>query len=237
MSSGLVRYQQIWDQKRKEGLALLSRAKVRRLLRIAVVCSFVFLLFWIIMKLALYILPFLIAFVIANTLEPVIRFFMNRFKMSRKVSSITVLSILLVSLGSMTILLASRIFRELKQISVQLPHYLQEIYLDLKNITDTTRQDFPELSDALSQSLDVAFSRLAGYVGSKSDLLMQSLVDLAISIPGMLLFIIVTLLSTYFFSADRNRIADFLQHLLPASFSSRAEKVKHGMLAALSLSL
>ena len=57
------------------------------------------LLLYLLYKFATYLMPFLVAGIIAIIIEPIIKFCMNRLKMSRRVSSIIVVGVTIILLA------------------------------------------------------------------------------------------------------------------------------------------
>ena len=58
---------------------------------------------WIALKLSIFYMPFLIAFVISLIIEPAIKFIMEKTKLSRRTSSIIIFAIVsVIILGSLT---------------------------------------------------------------------------------------------------------------------------------------
>ena len=71
--------------------------KIRILERVGVFLGTILLLY-LLVKFATYFMPFLIAGIIAVLIEPVIKFCMNKLKMSRRVSSIIIVALTIVLL-------------------------------------------------------------------------------------------------------------------------------------------
>jgi sporulation integral membrane protein YtvI len=63
--------------------------------------------------------------------------------------------------------------------------------------------------------------------------LVTGILNTAISIPQAIVFVIVTVLSTYFLSSDRDRIFGFLASQFPESWAAKARSIKKDMFSAL----
>ena len=166
-------------------------------------------------KLALFYMPFLVAFSLYLLIEPVIRFCMSKFNFKRKTSSILILAIVIsVILG----LLVWGIVTVISESSNLLSN-LNEYVITIQNfITEKTAQfDFnkiqmpKELSAIINSSSQDFINHLSELVKN----FLTGLLGKLTSLPTIGFYIVITVLSLYFISTDKIYMIDQLEHHLP----------------------
>ena len=85
------------------------------------------LLLFIILKLSVFYLPFLIAFVLALFFEPIIKFFMKKCKWTRRASSIIVITISIIIIFSIIAWGTITLFNEASNLLSNSNEYYQKI--------------------------------------------------------------------------------------------------------------
>jgi len=206
---------------------------IKKISKLALLTFVIILCLFILLKVSIYIAPFIIAFIISNLIEPIITFFMKKLKISRKASSaITLLLVLSSSILIITFLI-SRFISEIINMSHVLPGYITEVYNNLEAFFKKIAALYPGLPANLSTGIENLISNLSTSLIRGLNNLATHALNTAISIPQVVVFMLITLLSTYFLASDRTKIYNFFNYQLPEKWVIKVRSVKGDMLSAL----
>ncbi|MGI6085410.1 MAG: sporulation integral membrane protein YtvI [Acetivibrionales bacterium] len=182
-----------------------------------------------------YILPFVIAYFFASLIEPIVKFVEKEIRIPRKIG--TVFSILLV-LGLISSLLAFLISRLIKEI--------RNVYLSLEINMDSVKEFFDGVIDQISgiyiqlpdQVTDIINQGIKNLTNNLQDILRpiadlaQVPIQIALYLPQILIFLLVTVLATYFMSSDKNAIIKFLDLQIPTSWLNKSKTITKNVFSA-----
>lgn len=183
-------------------------------------------------------LPFIIAGIIALLIEPQVRFFQQNFKMSRKLSSFVSLIIFLLVFGTIIFFIIYKIVIELVTLSYNAPKYFKS--LDLNNEMQywaNLSQKFylsipPEAANLIQNRLNEAIDTMSGHVSNFISSTLSFVLDFIRLLPESFVFIIITIISTYFISSDKNKIRDFIFKQFPESWAPKIRGLKSDLIFA-----
>jgi len=166
-------------------------------------------------KLAIFYLPFLIAFILALMIEPAIRFFMKKTHLRRKTSSIIVFVIALSIIVGVIVWAVATIVSEASNLLINLNEYFEKGSQFISDIASQMDLSRFQLSDTVIQTLEnVANDTLSQVSTWAKDLLVKTL-DQASQIPTMFICVIISFLALYFICTDKVYMIDQLEHHLP----------------------
>jgi len=170
-------------------------------------------------KLVVFFLPFVIGWIIASIANPLVHFLEKHIRLVRKHGSMLVIigAILLIAAGLYALITA--IVSEVHSLLLDLPQFYTEALTQLTQISDSLEQIFKNIP-FLSGKLEGIVSDLPVTVTdliSNSDLSAWSTATHAFhSVADILLAIIIVFLSAYFFTVERENIARILSEKTPA---------------------
>ena len=184
------------------------------------------------LKLAILLAPFLIAFVLASFMEPLIRFAGKRLKVCRKLAVPFVLFFILALPGYFSVALISRLIYEIRSIAHVLPGTLSGIFIQLRRFIDyiSGMYDWPP---ELTGSLEKLFSNFSSTISGLADAMLKGAFATAVSLPEALIFILITIVATYFMSNDREIIIAFIKRQLPDKLIKKIRAINNGIFSAL----
>lgn len=170
-------------------------------------------------KLLKFFLPFVIGWIIAMLANPLVRFLESRVKILRKHSSVIIVVIALAAVIGLLYFIISRLLIQAYQLAKDLPALYSMVVTELQGISVRFDSIFRRLPDSVQQN----WMDFVGNVGLLASTLVQRLAsptveaagNVAKRIPNMLVNVIVTILSSYFFIAERDRIIEFWKRYLP----------------------
>ncbi len=169
-------------------------------------------------KLAIFYIPFLIAFIISLLVEPAIKWLTKKNLFSRKISATLVLifvSILIITILTLGII---NIISESSNLLKGLNGYIEKVYLKSQNLINNIDFKLPEVF------LDVINTSSQNFLQMASNWLqatLSSFLKYITSLPSIFICIGITLLSTYFICTDKIYILDQMEHHIPKSWIKR----------------
>lgn len=184
-------------------------------------------------KLAIFYMPFLIAFIISLLLEPIIKFIMKKTKLKRRSSSIIVFIIAIaVIIGLLTWGIASLI-SEASDILSHFNEYADTISITIQNLIsniDFSKIQIPENVMNIIQNSSMEFLETA--TKWAKDVLTGAF-SFITSLPTIGIYVVVTLLSLYFMCVDKIYMVDQLEHHLPETWVKRIGVHLKGLIQSL----
>lgn len=164
-------------------------------------------------KVLRFFMPFVIGWVIAMIANPLVRFLERRVRLVRKHSSIVIVVAALALVIGLIYLIVSKSFVLLYGFIKDLPNLYAGIEGDVARSMEQIDHLFQFLPDSIQQTWAQIGSNLGNYVGALVEKIASPTMEVAGSvargIPAMLVYMVVTILSAYFFIVDRDNILEF----------------------------
>ena len=170
---------------------------------------------YIALKLSLFYMPFLVAFIISLMIEPAIKFMMAKTKLTRRSSSIIIfVMVSAIILGSLSWVLIT-LFSESSSLLQGLNDYFDKAYIQFQKLMESFNFDKIHLSDEI---LNVIQNSTGDLLETASNWLRNSLtglINLVTSLPSIAICIGITVVALYFICVDKIYILDQVEHHLP----------------------
>ncbi len=172
-------------------------------------------------RLLRFFLPFVIGWMIAMIANPPVRFLERRLKIVRRHGSMLIVMSVLAMVIGLGYFLISRLLWQAADLARDLPELYQTVSAELQGIF--ARYD--RLFAVLPENVQHTWKEISGNVGEYLGVLVQKIASptvvaagsVAMGIPNALVNMVITILSAYFFIADRDKIVDFWKKHLPES--------------------
>ena len=184
-------------------------------------------------KFAVYFMPFLIAGIIAVIIEPVIKFCMNKLKMSRRVSSIIIVSITIVLLCLALFYGGSAIIKEVLKLSSNITPAISSVMEKTKTLINTIKEQNEMISPEVITTIENSIIEFIGNVGRWVINWASGLLKYLLSLPRIVINVVITILALIFFTKDRIYVIDVLEHHLPKSWIKKITSVTSEFFGAL----
>lgn len=186
----------------------------------------ILLLFFVICKFIVYFMPFFIAGILAWLMEPIIKFLMEKFKMSRRMSSIIIITLTIVLLVALVILGSIFAVTEIASFSKDLGPIITNVILtfedELNVVANKLGEYIPkEVIDAVISSITDFVSNAGIYIQN----FLGKVLEFVLSVPTIILNVIVTILALIFFAKDRIYIIDLMEHHFPRKWIKNVAEV------------
>ena len=179
------------------------------IITILILIAFIF-----VCKLSVFYIPFLIAYIISLLIEPAIKFIKRKTNFTRKTSSIIVLITIFSVLVGLLVWGLISLVSETTNLLSGLNIYLEKGIFFIQNISKNFKIDgfkFPEEVKKIGES---AATNLLNSITNKIKELLTQFLEYISSIPNLLIYIIITILATYFITSDKFYILDRMEHHL-----------------------
>jgi sporulation integral membrane protein YtvI len=202
-------------------------------LKVFILLSVLAILSFLVFKFIFLLVPFLVAYVLSSLIEPLIRFFTTKNIMSRKTASLSVLIFLLFIFGFFVFFVISKLLTELIYFTNNITYYSNSIILNVENTISQVQQIYFNIPKELNVYIQETVSRFIKGVLNFLEAILSGILNTAISLPESLLFLIVVIMSTYFFLSDKEHIQKFLSQNIPEKWLKKTINIKTGMFTAL----
>lgn len=166
-------------------------------------------------KLFIFYMPFLIAFIISQLLEPIIRFVSKKTGFTRKNSSILViilffvLIIFLITWG--IILLVS----ETTDFLGGFNEYLEKLIIFVQDLGNKVNIDSLKINNEIKIMFQNTATDLINELGKFIRTFLTKFLNGITSLPTILIYSVITILSTYFIASDKFYIIDQMEYHFP----------------------
>ena len=176
---------------------------------------FILLGLYIGLKLSVFYMHFLVAFIISLMGEPAIKFIMRKTNLTRRTSSIIIFVIVsLIILGTLTWLIIT-LFSESSSLLQGLNNYFDKAYIQFQPLISTFNYDKIHLS---SEVLSVIENSTEDLLTTASNWLrgaLTGLINFITSLPSIAICIGITVVALYFICVDKIYILDQIEYHLP----------------------
>ena len=199
--------------------------KLYFILYIVLVLIVVYLLF----KLGIFLFPFTLALFFSILTQPFSRFLQKKLQFSQKIATIVSIILFLVIFLAFISLSALRLSGEIYKLSINLNKYSKDFQSLWNHTIDKVYSllgYFPEGFDEQVKSSINGFIRMGT---SKLGSFINSLINFITSIPTIILYICITILSTFFISLDKKKIMTFLEQQFPETWIKKVYNIKREM--------
>lgn len=182
-------------------------------------------IFYFAPKILVFFMPFVVGYIISAIANPPVRFLEKHLKIVRKHSSAIIIIGVLAVVILLLYLAVVKIGEEVVHLISNLPEIYESLSVEFAAIGDNLQVFVARLPEDMQTSIANVTSDLSSYI---SDLVhaagaptFEAAGNFAKNVPGTLIAIIMCILSAYFFTADRDKIATGLKEHMPGGVLDR----------------
>ncbi len=186
----------------------------------------------ILIKVVPYIAPFVIALLITFMIERPVQFVIKKAKLPRGIAVAIVLFVFVLIIGGGLTLIFSNIVNEIWRLTREFPS-AQVIKQYIELIFEQGQDLYLNLPPDIEQSIRDALGSFIGNIGSYLQGMLNYLMGIARLLPQIFLFIIISLVASFFMSRDRDKVSGFIYKQLPEEWKIKIRSIKEDLLAAL----
>lgn len=189
-----------------------------------------------------YVAPFMFGALFAWIIEPAVRFVTARLGGGKAVRRFVVAVFVLVVVGAFLVVvlyLSGVAIREIKSLALALPGWAGSASQNIRDWIEGLDLDFglPEVGIVLEEALVRLLGETSTMVTTLASRVASEVARVAFQAVGMLpqgiVFVVMTIMGTYYMSADKERIISFLLKLLPEKYKQRSSLVRKSFLRAI----
>lgn len=206
----------------------------RILVNLGIALAGILLLIFVVPPLVRFLMPLIVAWIVAMIANPIIHFLEKRIKIMRKHGSalviILVLAALIAAFYGLAVLVATQFsswVTELPQVydsvTQNLQHLFQSLHQKYNIIPADVKLAFDQRENVLDDYIQKAIDGLLKMVNSGS---LSKVSSLASSLMDFLVYAILTILASYFMTVEKDRFTKLLQEKTPAGVQRIWNKIK-----------
>ncbi|MDD2431143.1 MAG: sporulation integral membrane protein YtvI [Bacillota bacterium] len=162
-------------------------------------------------------LPFFFALIIASIIEPLIVFFQNKLHLSRTISVIiSLFIILLITTVIFTFILVFGV-NQIWQLASGLPKNQQRLFSEINLLITKARDFFPTLPPESIYYIETTVSSIFSTFQALITRVLNTILTWAVIIPNIFIIIIITIIASFFMAKDRHVLSNSIVNILPSN--------------------
>lgn len=202
---------------KNSGVKRIFKLVTNLIISLIILLSCIFLL----PKIIVFFTPFVVGWIIACIANPLVGWLEKRLKIKRKAGTVVVVVVVLAAVVGLLYLIFSILTRQLLGFIEDIPQMWETLVYDFNNFGKEVNRifgdvipSFSSLLDLISESVGVFIGKLPQKLNSNS---FQSMGSMVGNIANVIIAIIMSMLSAYFFISDREWVSKFTQKYVPKS--------------------
>lgn len=176
-----------------------------------------------------FFMPFVVGWFISYIANPVVVWLEKKFKIIKKLGSAIIIIVVLGAVVFLMYFIISRLWRECISLVQNMPEMYRDLESGLGQIGNSLNGVFERLPEAVQNGWNEMASNLdktmGDLMGQISEPTVTAAGNFAKRIPSVLIAIIVTFISAYFFIADRESVIEWFKKVSPEPITSRMSMV------------
>ncbi len=176
-----------------------------------------------------FFMPFVVGWFISYIASPVVDWLEKKFKIIKKLGSALIIISVLAVVVFLLYFVVSRLWRECVSLVQNMPDMYRDLESGFDQIGESLNGIFERLPAAvqkgwheMADNLDKTMGELMGKISEPT---VTAAGNFAKRIPSILIAIIVTFISAYFFIADRESVIEWFRKVSPEPITSRMSMV------------
>lgn len=206
----------------------------RILVNLGVALAGVLFLIFVVPQLVRFLMPLIVAWIVAMIANPIIRFLEKRIKIMRKHGSALVIILVLAALIAAFYGLAVLVASQFSSWVTELPDVYDSVTQNLQHLFRSLHQKYNIIPADVKLAFDQRENMLDSYIQKAIDGLLKmvksgslsKVSSLASSLMDFLVYAILTILASYFMTVEKDHFTKLLQEKTPAGVQRIWDKIK-----------
>ena len=194
------------------------------------------LVIFLVPKLLVFFAPFVAGWIIALIASPLVRFCEEKIKLKRKAGSAFVIVAVIALVVLIFYLVGAKLADEIMGLIGALPDIWNSAENDFSDIGQKLSVVYNRFPEDVQQSITDVINQIGSYVanllGKIGTPTINAVGNFAKQVPSILIGLIMALLSSYFFVAERDQLAAWFRRHTPAEVLSWYYMLKRGLVKA-----
>ncbi len=187
-------------------------------------------------RILVFFMPFVVGFVLSLIANPLVRFLEKRIKIKRKYGTVLIIIAVIAVVVLLCYGIGAALLVGLRGFADYLPTMTANAQTEIAAAADSIQKaisKIPFLHNVKIHEIGVEIKDMLGTLVTGEDApTVTAISGIARSIPNMLVNIVMGLLATYFFIADRDKLVEMITAHLPASFREKTMQMYSQILKA-----
>ncbi|MCR5719837.1 MAG: sporulation integral membrane protein YtvI [Lachnospiraceae bacterium] len=183
-------------------------------------------------KAIMYMLPFVVGWVISMIAAPLVKFFEEKLKIKRKTGSAVIIILVLALVITLSYIVLTILFDQLMGLINSLPSVWSAVEKTLNNTGDKWAGLYNRLPRNAQDTIKNINANVGGYVGSflknLSTPTVAVLGNMLKQVPNVFIGVIMTLISSYLFVAERGAIQEWFEKHTSKRVQEYFQVIKEG---------
>lgn len=206
----------------------------KALVNLAVAAVILLALIFVLPKAVVFFSPFVAGWIIALIAGPLVRFFEEKIKLKRKIGSAFVIVAVIALVVLLIYLIGVQLASQLTGLVGALPQMWAGMEADLEDIGSRLDVLLSKIPGDTQVRLGDLTDLIEGYIGDFFEKMGSPTIaaagNLAKSLPSIFIGVIMALLSSYFFVAERQQLNEWFREHMPESVLSRYRMIRHSLM-------
>ncbi len=176
---------------------------------------------FIVPKLIRFFMPFVIGFIVSAIANPLVKFLEKRVKIVRKHSSAIIIILVIAAVVGALYAIISILVNEISNLIKDFPNIYTGLEIQFQTISQKLSKIYEILPGNVTVKLDELGTNITDYatriMADTSNFNIGAAGDYMKNLMDILLYSIVTIMSAYFFIAERDNLAAVVHRMTPAS--------------------
>ncbi len=179
---------------------------------------------WLLYLLAI-LFPFLLAVIFSIFMEPLVVFFGRSGRVSRTVAVSATMLVFFGGISTILTFIILRLVKELSDLYLTLPQRVEEAQQFIDLWVKKGVLFYGTLPKSVTDNLRASLNNLTSTIQHRTGELLSILLNILSGIPSVIMVILVSLIATYFFSRDREKIARLWLRIVPPPWGTHVLEV------------
>ncbi|MBE5882984.1 MAG: sporulation integral membrane protein YtvI [Lachnospiraceae bacterium] len=217
-----------------KGLSMKKYCKA--LANIAIALIIFLLIIMVAPRVLIFFSPFVAGWIIALIASPMVRFFEEKLKIKRKAGSAFVIIAVIALVVLLLYLVGAKLVEEIIGLISALPEMWAAVESDFSDISRNLNVFYKRLPQNVQSGITDLAEEIAGLMGETlskvSTPTINAVGNFAKSLPTIIIGVIMALLASYFFVAEKKTVAEWLRKNMPSSIQIRYQMIKKSLVMA-----
>lgn len=190
-------------------------------------------------KLAIFYLPFLIAYIIYKIVKNPIDLLNKKLKLPRGLAALFSIILFIGVVGTLLYALFALLVKELSVLSQDFSYLLPQMYNNITELVSRFMYFFnglnlsPQLISSIQTSFVTVADKILTSLGNGLNTTVNVLYDVAVSLPQLLIYVIITILATFFICSDSDYIRESIENHVPNRWMTKLYNIVNGLIKSL----
>lgn len=209
------------------------RKYCKALVNLTIALISLLLVLFLLPRVLIFFMPFIIGWLIALPAAPLVRFFEEKIKLKRKAGSAFVIVAVISLVVFVVYLIGAKLVEEIVGLINSLPDMWLHTQKDLEDVGKSLDKIFGKVPQEWKEGVAGVFGQTSAYLGDALSHVgsptIEAVSNFARSLPAILIATIMCLLSAYFFVAERGQMNDWLHRNTPRFIVSQYEIIRRSI--------